>query len=151
MKNLFLAVCALFLFGCIAFAQTEYVIPDGTAIEYIFYNVNPPYTNTNLTDYTLTLGGVQYTVDVTIHFVQGDPSATSGTITFVTPNGTSTTENLANIDYNPFTLQKATATAQFSGAFNGSLTFNIQQSCRFGHCRDTLVTVNGVHSNFTIN
>lgn len=154
MNKVLRTLAVLLLLVSSVFAQTatetEYDIPDGTGIEYIFYG---HYTNTFFGSYPLTLGGVSYQVHGVIHFTEGNPTATSGSISFThyTVTGSTTyTENLSNINYDPFTLTTATATASFAGQFNGSLTFNIQVNCRGRYCFDELETVNGVHSNFKI-
>ena len=140
----------LALLSSAAFAQTTYDIPDNTPIDYIFYGT---YTNTFFPTYSLTVGGVSYSVSGVMHFTEGNPSATYGSITFTnyTPTGsTSVTENLTNINYNPFTFLNATATADFAGQFNGSLTFNIKRVGTPRYGRDILTTVNGTHSNYTL-
>lgn len=129
-----------------AVAQTEYVL-DGSSIDYVFYQVSPPYTNT-FYDYQLTIGGVPYTVSGYLHFTQGNPAATNGSVTFTT-GSTSVSETLTNINFSPFTFLNSTATADFAGQFNGSLTFNIKNIC-FRRCYAVLTEVNNVHSNFTI-
>jgi hypothetical protein len=151
---------ALLLMSLASFAQTTYTIPDGTAVDYIYYSTATPYANLFFDDFPATVNGESFQINVTMHYVQGSPAASYGTIQFVDygvnyanlNNPTYTNEALTGINFNPFSASPATATASFSGTFNGTLTFNLHTVIKCGrycHKYSVMGTVNGVSSNFT--
>jgi hypothetical protein len=123
------ALLLLAAFASITKAQTVYPITDATNPDFIDYG--GVYCNLFFDDFPMTINGLNYEVSTTIHFTNGNPAATFGTIDFAyyPPNGGQvqvTSEPLTNLagHVGPYN-GNSNFTANFAGAFNGSINFNI--------------------------